>query len=60
MPDLQSKDECGYYTCGKCRGKIRYLMTDGMPDTCPECGYGHGMRSVNDIPSEIKIDLNNP
>lgn len=60
MPDLRSKDKCGYYTCGKCGGNIRYLLTDGKPDVCPECGYGHGERGVNDIPREVKIDLNNP
>jgi len=58
MPDLRSDDQCGYYTCGKCKGRIRYLMTDGMLDHCPQCGYGHGIRDVHDIPSEIKLNLN--
>lgn len=58
MPDLQSKDEKDFYICGKCKGKITYLRTDGRPETCPECGYGHGTRDVNDIPQEIKLNLN--
>jgi hypothetical protein len=58
MPDLQSKDEQDTYTCGKCRGKILYLRTDGRPDKCPECGYGHGTRRVNDVPSVVKLNLN--
>ena len=59
MPDLRSDDKCGFYTCGKCKGKIRYLLSDGKPDVCPECGYGHGSRDYHDIPREVKLDLNN-
>ena len=64
MPDLRSKDQRDFYTCGQCRGKIFYLRTDGRPDVCPECGYstdaahGHGTRSVYDVPSEVKLNLN--
>lgn len=57
MPDLQSKDECGFYRCGRCKGNIRFLLTDGRPEVCPECGYGHGTRSVRDIPREVKLNL---
>lgn len=58
MPDLESKDERDYYRCGKCRGKIWYLRTDGRPEVCTECGYGHGTRRVHDIPREVKLNLN--
>jgi rubrerythrin len=58
VPDRQSKDEKGFYTCGKCRGEIAYLITDGKPDVCPECGYGHGTRDAHDIPREVKLNLN--
>jgi Zn-finger protein len=54
VPDRQSKDEAGFYKCGRCKGNIRYLLTDGRPDVCPECGYGHGTRNVN----EVKLNLN--
>jgi|GEM_PF-4726762 len=59
MPDLKSHDELGFYTCGRCKGNIRYLKTDGKPDVCPECGYGHGTRDVHDIPLEVKLGLGN-
>lgn len=58
MPDTQSKDERDFYTCGKCKGKIYYLRTNGRPEVCPECGYGHGTRDVHDIPSVLKLNLN--
>jgi len=61
MPDLQSRDEAGFYRCGKCKGNIRYVISEGIPDICPECGYSyavHGTRSVYDIPSEVKLNLN--
>jgi len=58
MPDRYSKDEKDFYRCGKCKGRIYYLRSDGRPDACPECGYGHGTRDVRDIPREIKLILN--
>lgn len=60
MSELKSERKVAFYTCGKCKGSIRYAIADGRPDICPECGYGHGTRDVNDIPAEVKIDLNNP
>lgn len=57
MPDLKSTRQCVFYTCGRCKGNIRYLPSDGRPEVCPQCGYGHGVRDVNDVPSEVKLDL---
>lgn len=59
MPDLLSDDRNGFYRCGRCKGNIMFLLTDGRPEVCPECGYGWGTRNVNDIPAEIKMNLNN-
>jgi rubrerythrin len=56
----RAEAKLAFYRCGKCKGNIRYVVSDGKPDTCPECGYGHGTRPVNDVPSEVRIDLNNP
>ena len=36
---------------------IRYAISDGRPDVCTECGYGHGTRDVNDVPSEVRLNL---
>jgi len=58
MPDLKSKRKCVFYKCGRCKGNIRYLPSDGKPEVCPQCGYGHGTRDVNDIPPEVKLNLN--
>jgi len=58
MPDRQSKDEWAFYPCGRCKGKIKYMKSEGRPHVCPECGYGHGTRPVNDIPREVKLNLN--
>jgi len=59
MPDLRSKNRYSFYTCGRCKGKIPYLKRKGLPSKCPECGYGHKTRDVNDVPSEVKLNLNN-
>lgn len=59
MPDRQSKDEYDFYKCGRCKGRIHFLKVEGRPEVCPECGYGHGTRSVNDIPRVIRFSLNN-
>jgi len=54
---LKSERKVGFYTCGRCKGRIRYLLSAGKPDVCPECGYGHGQRDVNDVPEELKLNL---
>ena len=56
---LKTERKMAYYRCGRCTGNIRYLPSDGKPDVCPQCGYGHGERRVNDIPSELKLNLSN-
>lgn len=58
MPDLRSNDRCGFYICGKCKGEILYELRKGIPSVCPECGYGHKTRDVNDIPSTVRLNLN--
>jgi hypothetical protein len=58
MPSLKEDRKVLFYTCGQCRGKIRYPKTGKKPDVCPECGYGHGTRPVNDIPHEVRLNLN--
>lgn len=50
-------DEQSEYTCGNCLYAIYYLVSDGPPDACPECGYRHKERRVDDIDSEFKLDL---
>ena len=59
MPKLKSYNQYNFYICGRCGGKIPYLKRKGLPSVCPECGYGHGERSVNDVPSVIKLNLRN-
>lgn len=58
MPDLKSKKQFAFYTCGKCKGQIPYLKIKGRPRECPECGYGHGQRDVYDVPSTVRLNLN--
>mgnify|MGYP001408363655 CR=1 FL=1 len=57
MPELKSKRRYSFYICGKCDGKIPYLKHEGKPSVCPECGYGHGERGVNNVPSVVKLNL---
>ena len=62
MPELKEERKLAFYTCGRCKGKIRYLKKKGPLNTCPECGYSykvHGTRRVNDVPSEARLGLNN-
>lgn len=58
MPELKSERKLVFYKCGRCKGNISYLKREGRPDVCPECGYGHGLRSVHDIPGELRLNLN--
>ena len=58
MPDLRSKDRWSFYTCGKCKTRVPFLSHKGRPKVCPECGYGHGERDVNDVPSTVRLNLN--
>ncbi len=46
------------YTCGRCKGNILFVKKKGRPKVCPECGYGHGSRDVNDVPAEVRLNLN--
>jgi ribosomal protein L37E len=58
VPDLRIKNKYSFYTCGRCGGEIPFLKRKGPPSVCPECGYGHGERGVNDVPSLLKLNLN--
>ncbi|MDD5355080.1 MAG: hypothetical protein PHY56_00860 [Candidatus Omnitrophica bacterium] len=46
-----------FYTCGRCKGRIPFQKLKGKPKVCPECGYGHGERDVNDVPSDLRLNL---
>ena len=59
MPNLRDGERYVTYRCGRCKGEIMYLPGN-KPEVCPECGYGHGTRNVNDVPSEVRLDLNDP
>jgi hypothetical protein len=59
MTSLKSERRMTFYRCGRCKGDIRFLQSKGRPKTCPECGYGHGTRDVNNIPSEVRLNLRN-
>lgn len=56
MPNLRDGERYVTYKCGRCKGNIMYLPGN-KPEACPECGYGHGSRDVNDIPAEIRLNL---
>jgi len=51
--------EYSFYKCGRCKGNIPFVKSKGKPKVCPECGYGHGERDVNDVPQEVRLNLNN-
>ncbi len=59
MTRLKSYNLYNSYVCGKCGGKILYLKRKGLPSVCPECGYGHGERGVNDVPPVVRLNLRN-
>lgn len=58
MPESEPGNVLVTYICGKCKGVISYVKDDGRPDKCPECKYEHGTRDVHDIPSTIRLNLN--
>lgn len=56
----ERKDDIyGWYTCGRCKTPIEYLMNEGKKSQipCPDCGYYGGEKDFEDVPSEVKIDL---
>jgi hypothetical protein len=59
MKGSLKKDKWKFYTCGRCKGVINYLATNGPPEQCTECGYGFSTRDVNDVPSTVRLNLNN-
>ena len=54
---LKSEDKYKFYICGRCNGQIPYIKK--RPKVCPECGYGHGERDVNDVPDLLRLNLSN-
>lgn len=57
--ELKSERKRVYYKCGRCSANVPYLLKDGRPDVCPQCGYGWYTRDVNDIPKDLRLNLNN-
>jgi hypothetical protein len=64
MPDVRDENKYGYYKCGQCGAIVEYLLSEGIPDICPDassasgdCAYEHKTRDKYDVPSEIKLDL---
>jgi len=48
-----------YYICGWCKDKIFYAKDEEKPNPCPNCGWTHtDQYKYNDVPPEIKLDLN--
>ena len=53
------KQKYKFYTCGRCKGEINYLATDGPPERCTECGYAFSTRDYHDVPSIVRLNLTN-
>lgn len=47
-----------FYVCGQCGLEQEYLPSEEPPRACRDCGYVHRERKPNDVPSEIKIRIN--
>ena len=60
MADRNVDRKLSHYVCGWCGSKNYHLKTESRTIPCPECGWYHGEKKYNDVPSEIKIDLANP
>jgi len=60
MADRKEDRKLRFYTCGWCGSKIRFTKQEKPPIPCPACGWYHKERKYNDVPTEIKISLNNP
>ena len=45
------------YVCGRCGLEQDYLPGEDKP-TCNDCGWVHFERKPDDIPSQIKISVN--
>ena len=61
MADRKDDRKQIFYTCGWCKTSIFYKKTEQKPKPCPECGWWHAdEHQYDDVPSEIKMDLNDP
>jgi len=58
MPKNEPENRLTVYVCGNCKGRISYLISGGRPVKCPECSYEHGTRDSHDIPSIVRLNLN--
>ena len=47
-----------FYKCGWCGDDINYAQGTPKPNPCPNCGWTHLERSYNDVPSEVRVSLN--
>ena len=47
-----------FYVCGRCGLEQEYLPGETRPETCRDCAWPHFEKRPDDIPSEIKLDLN--
>ena len=59
MSDRRSDRKLLFYTCGWCKDQIEYTRGTEKPNPCPNCGWTHLERKYEDVPLEIKLDLNN-
>lgn len=57
MAGTTKDDEQRFWICGQCKTKIFHLKSEEPQSECPECGWKHGVRRKDDIPSKIKLDL---
>jgi len=59
MSDRKEDRKLLSYKCGWCKDDILYAKDETPPNPCPNCGWTHLERKYDDVPSEIKLDLNN-
>lgn len=59
MSDRNEDRKLLFYTCGWCKDEIPYKKDEEKPNPCPNCGWTHLELDYNDVPSEVRLNLNN-
>lgn len=58
MSERTSLKEQTYYVCGQCKDKQWHLKSEQPPVPCPDCGWCHKDILKDNVPSEVRLDLN--
>ena len=57
MTQRNRESKLKHYKCGRCRRRVRYLVTEGKPEICKFCGWDKKERSPYSVPHKFKLEI---